>query len=194
MNKDFYLINSELLSSSIHASLEDNLSLNELQKLFKGEFTSINFPINFRQEHGKKESDLLDTGTIYILLISEKVRNILLRNKISGWKTYEVKVFDKNNKEITGYHGLSITGKCAPTYFNEEKIIKKQLTENAPLSSFYKGLFFDIGNWDGSDIFMPTDSYYIIITEKVYNILSQAKLTNFKFENLIHVESLKFDH
>jgi hypothetical protein len=48
----------------------------------------------------------------------------LEENQFTGWKIYPIKLFDKKENEVEGYHGLSVTGICGPQSYNE--IIEKK--------------------------------------------------------------------
>jgi esterase/lipase len=44
--------------------------------------------------------------------------------------------------------------------------------------------FFNLSNWDGSDLFSVKNSRWIIVTERLKNIIEKAKLKNIEFEEL----------
>ena len=46
-----------------------------------------------------------------------------------------------------------------------------------------KGYEFDLESWDGSDIFIPADTYRLFFTQKVKEILERNKVNNFKIWN-----------
>ena len=52
---------------------------------------------------------------------------------------------------------------------------------------YYKGALIDMSEWDGSDIFMPSNSWRKFITEPVYKALKKAKTTNIKFEKATEI-------
>ena len=67
------------------------------------------------------------------------------------------------------YHGLIPTGRCGP-------LIRRHKGE-------VKGYEFDLESWDGSDIFIPADTYRLFFTQKVKEILERNKVNNFKIWN-----------
>ena len=186
--KDFYFFGSKLLSTTFQASPE-NISLDE-NSLILGIFDNIDFPVIFRQEYGKKITDMLDTGFVSLFLISDKMLRVLEENKITGWETYPVKVYDKKGNEVEGYHGFSITGRSGPVNYDNSEIIKKQLAPKGPPSKYYKGLYFGYEEWDGSDFFITKGSFHIIVTKKVVQAVKKAQLTNIRFECLKDFETL----
>ena len=61
----------------------------------KGKYEGIDFPVIFKQEMGKKWTDILDIDWSNLYLISSKIKAVLEENKLTGWKTFPVKVYDK---------------------------------------------------------------------------------------------------
>ena len=47
-------------------------------------------------------------------------------NNPTGWKIYPIKLYDKKDNEVLGYHGLSVTGKCASIDYSKSEIIEKR--------------------------------------------------------------------
>jgi len=189
--KDFFSFGSKLLSTSFQAHPE-NLSSVELNNLVIGDFKNITLPVIFRHKYGKKLTDLLDTGSAYLYLISDNMLNILKENEITGWNTFPVKVFDKKSVEIGGYHGFSIIGKSGAIDYNKSEVIEKSLVPGGPISKYYKGQFFGYEKWDGSGFFITEGTFNIIVTKKVMQVLKKAKLSNISFECLTDIEIPEF--
>src|ERR1700761_4342310 len=103
-------------------------------RLLIGDHKGISYPVIFKQKYGTRTDDIIRTGTAILFLISDKMRSVLEDNQFTGWKTFEVKILDKENKEITGYHGLSITGRCGPIDYNKSEIIEKRTVPGGPLN------------------------------------------------------------
>lgn len=185
--RNFYSFESKLLSTTIQVHPE-NISLNKLNDLVLGKFKDINFPIIFRQKYGKKQTDLVDTGSAYLYLISERLLNVLKQNKITGWQIYPVIVYDRNNLKIEGYHGFSIAGISGAIDYSKSEIIKKRLVSGGPKTKYYKGQYFGYEQWDGSDFFITEGSFHIIVTKKVMEVIKKAKLTNIQFDCLADIE------
>ena len=55
------------------------------------------------------------------------------------------------------------------------------------MGKFYKGVTFDADNWDGSDIFLPKDTWGISVTRKVAEKIKEHKLTNVIFKNFADI-------
>ena len=115
------------------------------------------------------------------------MRKVLEENHLTGWKVFPIKLYDKKGREITGYHGFSITGQSGPTSYEKSEIIEKRLVPNGPLCKYYKGIFID--KWDGTDFFTPDGTYQTFITKKAANILKENKISNMELRNLAEIET-----
>jgi hypothetical protein len=120
------------------------------------------------------------------------MKTVLESNNLTGWKTFVVKVLDKQGQEIQGYYGLSITGRCGKIDYSKSEIIEKRLVPNGPLGKYYKGLHIGLDKWDGSDFFIPEKYLGTIITSKTADILKKSQLTNIKLQNLAEIETPDF--
>ena len=78
--------------------------------LLRGDVVPVD-PVEFRQNLGKVPRDLVTGGSAGLLLISERVRSILVEGAFSGWATYPVLLRDHRGDVIHGYHGLVVTGR-----------------------------------------------------------------------------------
>lgn len=193
-NKKLYRIDSKLSSSTVqvHAVGLDKISFSDdlaaEWHLIFGDYSGFSFPVIFKQEYGSKLHDVLDTGLPSLYLISDKMKAILEDNKLTGWKTFAVKVLDKKEQEITGYHGFSITGRCGKIDYSKSEIIEKRLVPNGPLVKYYKGLYVGLDKWDGKDFFVPEKYFGIMTTQRAAETLKKNKLTNIRLENLLEIE------
>jgi len=191
---DFFSFSSKLLSSTyqvcaINLDKVENPDFEFAEhKLIQGIYDGILFPVVFQHYSGKKLCDVLDTGWASLYLISDSLRTKLLESKLVGWKTFPIQIVDKKGVEIKGYSGFSIVGRSGPIDYNKSKIIEKRLTSNAPLSKFYKGLYFDLETWDGSDFFLTEKNYGPIVTKRAAEILTRNKFTNIELRNLSEIE------
>ena len=93
--ENFYNFGSKLSMNTFHASpigLSEEIAGKEFDenRLIKGDYRHIELPVIFKQSTGKNFHDMLDTGWPSIYLISDKMKNILEQNKLSGWKTIMV--------------------------------------------------------------------------------------------------------
>jgi hypothetical protein len=188
--RDFFDFGSKLASSTVQAHSvglrPGENGVRDHWNLVKGNYEEINFPVVFKQEYGEKFTDILDTGWPSLFLISDKMKKILEENKLTGWKTFPIRLYDKKGKEIFGYHGFSVAGKCGPTTYEKSEIIEKRMVPTGPICKFYKGVFVE--NWDGTDFFTPEGTYETFITKKAAEVLKKAKITNLRLKNLADYE------
>ena len=190
--KDFFEFSNNYVMSTVMACAvglkTDENGKDDHWKLIRGDYEKIDFPVVFKQEHGKKLTDTLGTGWPSLYLISDRMKKILEENQLTGWKTFPVKVYDKKGNEIFGYHGFSILGSCGPIDYSKSEIIEKSVRPNRPPSKYYKGLYVGLDQWDGTDFFMPPKTYEIIVTKKAADVLKKNKITKIQLENLADEE------
>lgn len=187
---EFYYFGSKLVQSTLMACPVEfekvSFSDENVWNLIKGNYDSFEFPLTFRQEDGKILRDILETGWSSRYLISSRLKELLENQNFTGWKTYPIKLYDKKSNEIHGYHGFSVTGKCAPISFKNSKIIEKQFVPTGPICKYFKGI--DLDEWDGSDFFCPEGNIGIYVTRKVTQVLKGNKITNVRFEDVTELE------
>lgn len=133
-----------------------------IEALVCGSYSSFTFPIIFHQVDGKIFRDFLDMRLYSAYLVSSRVKELLEENNISGWKTYPILLFDRNNKAILDYHGFSVTGRGGTFSI---------------IGNNYK---YDVSQWDGSDFFI-VDNRTIVITETVMRLLKRNKISALNF-------------
>ncbi len=156
-----------------------------------GDFEYFN-PLEFRYYvGGKKPYDIVATGSVGLYLISKKTLELLKNNNISGFRDYPTIVFDKKNNVSNDYFVLSITGKSNPIDWSKSFEFKKQFTPNGKPAHMIKGLYFNYDEWDGSDIFIPKGSKFILVTERVKMLFELNKISNAEFRNIDSIELLK---
>ena len=190
--KDFFTFGSKLVSSTFQASPvglgHSPDGMPEARNLIKGKYEGINFPVVFKQEYGKKLTDILDTGWHCLFLISDKIKTILEENQITGWKTFSIKLYDKKKNEIFGYHGFSVVGHCGSIDYTKAEIVDRQAIPTGPICKAYKGLYIGLDKWNGSDFFIPDASLCFVINKRTASLLEKNKITKMRLKNLSDVE------
>lgn len=183
--KDFYKFNSRnyLTTFCVHSDIwkealkrkNSELAWKIIWDLELGNYEGYEFPIVFREvagESGKQMRDVLDNRSLITYLISDRMRDLLIDNNITGWECYEIEMYDKKGNIVSGYNGFSVTGKCNDMVkIDFENIIKDKKRDYFEA----KGAMFDIEKWDGSDIFKA--DRWRIITKKVYELFKKHKIT-----------------
>ena len=124
----------------------------------------------FKIYKGNKFFDLIEYCDPLNFAISEKLKEKLEENKITGWSCYPIVIDGSNEK----YYGFQVTGRAGTvTNLDEDGFIPMEDIE------------FDINTWDGSDIFNLEDAGGIkVCTPRVKEILENAKMTNIEFSPL----------
>jgi hypothetical protein len=106
---DFFDFCSKLVLSTVQVCpvglKKDENGVIEQRNLVKGKYKGVDFPVVFKQESGKKLTDILDTGWVSLYLISDRMKSILEENNLTGWKTFDIQIYDKKKNEICGYYG-----------------------------------------------------------------------------------------
>ena len=148
--------------------------------LLIGEYEPYSFPIVFHQYDGNRLRNVLDTGWPPVYLISDRMRDILIDNNITGWKAYTIELYDKKDRIISGYNGFSVIGRGG-SYDKNYKLgyLDK---EKQHFGATTRGLY-NLSNWDGSDFFIM---WYreLIVTERVMKLLKKNKIDAIEYEKL----------
>jgi hypothetical protein len=144
-------------------------------------------PIRFQITSGKNPCDFM-AGS-FSPVITERLVQLLKKERITGWKPYPVEVYDQKGQQVSEqFHGFSITGRGGPqdvtrgveSVFTEDDGTKKPMRMSA--------LYFDLNNWDGSDLFIIDDSYWLLATPRAIEVFESAKVTGWKPKKLTEVK------
>jgi len=157
-------------------------------RIVKGDYTGVVLPVVLKQSSGKKWTDILRPNSVSMYIVSQRFLELLEKNNIIGWKTYPVTILDQENNMIYGYAGLSVIGRSGPFDYSKSKIFEKQLVPNGTKTNYYKGLYFDLEKWDGSDFFIPEGTLNIIVSEKVMQLIKKFKITNADLQSTAEYE------
>jgi hypothetical protein len=195
--EDFFDFNSKLIGAYFSASPKGKIKygpdLENSKRVYKleiGDYSGLEFPVIFTHTDGKKMMDIMDTGWPSLYNISDKVKQLLIENNITGWKTYPIKILTKKGEEVLGYNGFSITGRCnSRIKYDKTQLIEKRLIKSGPIVTFYKGLIIDLTKWDGSDFFICEENRTIFTSLKVRNIFTENQITNMMFRNITEIET-----
>lgn len=153
-----------------------------------GSYEGIPFPLEFRHLYGKRYYDILHIGYASLFLVSDRFLEVLETNHFTGWKSYPVRLFEKNGTEVFGYNGFSVTGKAGKIDWEKSEVVQiPGPIDETVTYPYYKGALIDMSEWDGSDIFMPSNNWGKFITEPVYKALKKAKITNIEFEKATEI-------
>ena len=197
--RDFYRFSSCNYLTTFYASSArwmDLIKQREFKKCHRfeealkwGDYSSedISFPVVFkeRRESGKRMRDILDNRNVAFYLISDRFRDALEKEGITGWKCYPVEIYDKKGNLVHGYNGFSVTGRAG----------KMQEYDVPPVELGYDlesyGYYFEYDSWDGSDIFNTENSNFLIVTERFIEVIRKYKITACHFARLTEYGSLR---
>ena len=148
----------------------------------------LKFPVVFRYYEGKKIRDIIETGWSGCFLISDRMKELLEQEQLTGWKTYPILLFDKLGNEMPGYHGFSFIGYGGYYEYPADTPIGK--INSLPITD----LRYDICQWDGSDFLSIGMSHYVMedgerilkksigastyVTGHAMKIMKKAKITS----------------
>lgn len=138
--------------------------------LLRGD-TTPRGPVVFRHAVGRVPRDLMMGGDPALLLISDHFRGVLTREGFSGWGTYPAEVRTRQGDVISGYSGLSVTGR----------------SRSVPGLPFLYGLA-SLGATEmarrmrpDTDLFLDGSSSLIVVSARVRDALRAARVGNVSF-------------
>ena len=135
--------------------------------------------LRFTHAMGHRVYDLIETGWAKLFLFSERVTTALREHHVTGWTTYPAEVYDAKKNLIHHYSVFAVTGRSGPVDFDKSKVIwKDPPSPRGKPHQAQVGVFFDKPSWDGSDIFIPEGTLYIIATQKVIDVFTDLQVTN----------------
>lgn len=186
----FYELFDPLASRPLRLSpegLTNWLTKDQAIEVFHGRL-ELDIPLKLGAYMGGQATDFLWSGLIPLICISNRVVELLQMNCISGWGTYPVEVYGRKGEPLLGYHGFAVIGSECRRDRSRSQVITKQAVPSGKPYEVYKGLYFYEEDWDMSDFFIVRRYGGTIVTEKVYKILKQAKVTNVQLIPLPEVE------
>lgn len=123
------------------------------------------------------------------LLVSDRVVDLLEGGGFCGWKTYPVELSGKDGSQINGYHGLSVDGRCGTIDNARSERVDKLMPGG--VFPVWRGVYFDEATWDGSDLFMPANTWsWIFVVEAVRRAFTAAKVKNVCFNALPDIDRI----
>ena len=137
--------------------LRDRLAVGTLggnkdQLQAQGKF-SLGKPIQFDAVSGGHATDVLWSQMVKLFCVSEWLIRLLEENGITGWSTYPVEVYDRKGNSLPDYHGFAITGGTCDQDYERSLMVEKMLPSGKKKGKYFRGVYFDESQWDGSDMF-----------------------------------------
>lgn len=155
--------------------------------LFLGSTQSTE-PVTFAAMEGSIAYDWIGT-TFGTPLVSERFVAILQKHRFTGWDTYQVRVSTETGARIQGFHGLRVKARCGPVDKSKSALVEvPPAVPTGKSRQALRGLYFDLHSWDGSHLFVPSNTRHLIVVESVKEALEEASITNIEFDPLPSVE------
>ena len=127
-------------------------------------------PLPLIHQAGTIEKDFIQASLMSIKLVTNRFVIALRDGAITGWMTYPVSIQGVRVKQE--YSGLAITGRCGP-------IQRHNSIGSADSTGPYKfsiGLKWDPDTWDGSDLFVPTGTTFLVATARTIDVMRKRKI------------------
>jgi hypothetical protein len=115
--------------------------------------------------------DFIGTYWGILYLISERFRQLLLDQGITGWSAEPLSI--THGSRVMEAWLLSISGRCGPVFGAGG-------VQGESIPSI--GHFLDSMQWDGSDMFVPDNLNAIYVTQECAELLRSGGLTNLEIE------------
>lgn len=131
---------------------------------------------------GKVPGPVIWTTAAYALILRRDVIDLLAREGIEGWSTYDVDVFAHDGTRHDEYAGMVIHGRVGPQELDRSTVELKQYP--ARCVPAFRGYFFDPQSWSGHDWCMASDCGVTIITSRVRECFEKARIGNLRLECL----------
>ena len=126
---------------------------------------------------------------VKLFCVSECLIRLLEENGITGWSTYSVEVYDRKGNSLPDYHGFAITGGTCDQNYERSLMVEKMLPSGKKKGKYFRGVYFDESQWDGSDMFWVGRGRGVsIVVDDVYRLFRKHKIQNVQFTPLSDVE------
>jgi len=148
-------------------------------------------PLLTRYMGGPLPLDIVWTGALVGPVINGRVRDLLIQEHITGWRSYQVHIKDRARTVHTGYWHLVVDGPpCGPIDWTRGPLLER--TDGWPKGKYYRGGWFDPATWSGADIFRSENNGMILATDRVMQTFNEANVENVEFTPLDQCEIDKF--
>ena len=131
-------------------------------------------PIRITQGMHGILADIVWTDHSAIVLISERLNELLRSSAITGFSTYSVD-FRLTDGTRADYVGLAVSGRCGPPDYSRGEWVT---VPDRP-GRFLKGLYFDEDSWSGDDFFLPQGTHIAMMSAAVKTCLETNGIRNY---------------
>lgn len=160
----------------------------EVRALVRGEVNPKTPVVVCHEMGGAVPKDFIWTTNVGVMMVSQKVVDLLQETGFTGWATYPVEVHGKNDEIIKDYYGFAITGRCG--FVDDSRSKTVMVDYPARRVPRLRGLYFDPKTWDGSDLFMTSEpgAVWLFVLEQVKKVFEKAKIRNVKFKSVTEID------
>lgn len=185
---EFYLVSEAFTPGALR--VRALRSLDEFAVLRGDSVPEVDLP-TFERGDGREPLDLVGTSYSTLWLVSDHLVRTLRENGITGWSTYPLTILDSGGPPLVGYRGFVVSGRCGPIDESRSREVSRPSpVAGQPPYKAWIGLYFAPESWDGSDLFLPSGTGYVLATLKAKRALEGARVRNVGFEALPSVERL----
>jgi hypothetical protein len=146
-----------------------------------------NQPISGTYELGHESGgDVIWTTSFFPVLLSSRLIERFRRDGFSGWSASRC-ALDQGASE---YFFLHVLGRCGP--IDGSLSVREEKTYPGGVFPIWRGLFFDLASWDGSDFFMSMDESlgFLFVTERVKSAMEALGVKNVRFTSVDQFERM----
>lgn len=153
--------------------------------LLRGEEMASDVLVASRHSGGRTPGDVVWTASGNVVLLSERLTQILQVASVSGWSSLPATVEAPEGPVPYGF--LVVTGRCGP--LDRGRSSREWGVYPGGRVARSRGLYFDEESWDGSDFFMEAGrTGWKFVTRRVVNLFRTNRIRNVAFERLDEVE------
>lgn len=181
---NLFLLGEDFIPGAVRADFTCDIA--DIYKWVSGECTRT---ITLKQCEGEKLCDLIGT-TATLRLISKRVQEALISERITGWRTCPIEFKDKKGELIDNYGALATVGRCGPLDNSRCRKITRKALATDELIDVFLGYYFDEDSWDGSDLFRPEGTRMTMVTQRAKDVIESISATNIEFKPILEIESL----
>ncbi len=159
-----------------------------LMRLRRGE-AEADPPLRLVPAMGGHPTDVMWSTVVTVVVVSQRVVDLLKEDGLTGWATYAVDVRDKKGQAVPGYYGFAVTGRAGSRDLRRGEIIDKPpIVPGGKPYQVLRGLYFEGDYWDGQDFCLMGSTLTIIVTERVVRLFKRHRIRNVEFIRLPEVE------
>ena len=187
----FHLLSDDDLPGALVVEPVKGLSGKALHEVALAE-RRMDKPLCFRHDLGSKVYDVVATTWIVPFLLSPKVVDVLREGSFTGWDVHPARIELNGGKRVEDHGALMVSGRSGPVddALSETVTLPPPVPEGNEVPGL-RGLLFDPASWDGSDVFTPETTTFVMVTDAVREALEAVSPTNLHLERITEIERMK---